>query len=347
MPSGPWDNVQLAPPPSAPSYAAPLLGPALGQMLGSLPQDFQQGQQYARLRAQQTALADPNSPLSQALAKAGIDRNSLYGQLAVLGGAETVAPLAQRLQQGQVYNSIMGGSGGGGDIYGAILGQESGNRDNVGDSSAGAIGPAQIMPATFNQYARKGEDIRDPATNRAVGKRIVDDYQQRYNGDPARIATAYYSGPGNVAPAGSPTPWIENKQPKGGPSVSQYVNQVIGRMPVGQQPASAQSVDQGGPSTTSDRSSSAFRSATRRNSPPASKAMLTRCARAPVHWPHRDSRQRPARRNWTERTKFLGRRRTSENGSPIAQPSNTASASRARRKPSALPLKLVASASPR
>ena len=228
--AAPWDNVQLAPPPSAPSYNAPNIGIQLGALLGNLPADFQAAQQAARQRQLQQMFADPNSPASQALARAGIDRSSLPGQLIAATGAEGAMPLAQRQISGQVYSQIMGGSGAGGDIYGAILGQESGNRDNVGDSSAGAIGPGQILPSTFNQYARPGEDIRNPDTNRAVSRRILDDYMNRYGGDASRAAVAYYSGPGNVAPPSSPTPWIENKQPKGGPSVAQYVAQVQSRM---------------------------------------------------------------------------------------------------------------------
>lgn len=112
----------------------------------------------------------------------------------------------------------------------AILGQESGNRDNVGTSVDNAHGPGQIIPATFRQYARPGENINDPAANRAVSARIVDDYAQKFGGDPARVAVAYFSGPGNVAPPGSPTPYKTDAKDGNGVSTSQYVQQVMGRM---------------------------------------------------------------------------------------------------------------------
>lgn len=122
-------------------------------------------------------------------------------------------------------------SAGLGAIRGAILGQESGNRDNVGVSVDGARGPGQIMPGTFAQYAKPGESIDNPDDNRAVNARILADYSQRYGGDPARIAVAYFSGPGNVAPPGSPTPFIKDKADGNGTLTSQYVASVLGRIP--------------------------------------------------------------------------------------------------------------------
>jgi hypothetical protein len=115
-------------------------------------------------------------------------------------------------------------------VQGAILGQESGNRDNAPMSVTGAAGPGQVEPATFAQYARPGERIDNPADNRAVSGRIIADYYQKYGGDNARIAVAYFSGPGNVAPPGSPTPWITDKKDPTGKSVSSYVSDVAGRL---------------------------------------------------------------------------------------------------------------------
>lgn len=112
----------------------------------------------------------------------------------------------------------------------AILGQESGNRSNIGNSTDGAVGPGQILPETFAAYAKPGERIDNPDDNRAVNARILADYSQRYNGDPARIAVAYFSGPGNVAPAGSPTPYLRDAKDGNGKSTSSYVSDVLGRL---------------------------------------------------------------------------------------------------------------------
>lgn len=114
-------------------------------------------------------------------------------------------------------------------VWRSIYQQESSSGRNTATSSTGAIGPGQIMPQTFREFARPGEDIHNPEHNVAVSQRIVDTYHRRYGGDPARVAVAYFSGPGNVAPEGSPTPWRRDTS-DGRVRVSQYVAQVTGRM---------------------------------------------------------------------------------------------------------------------
>lgn len=116
------------------------------------------------------------------------------------------------------------------DIWGAIHAQESGGAPTSATSVDGAIGGAQILPKTFAQYAKPGEKISNPADNLAVGQRIVADYSQKYGGDPARVAVAYFSGPGNVAPAGSPTPYIKDFKDGNGKSVLSYVQDVTSRI---------------------------------------------------------------------------------------------------------------------
>lgn len=136
-------------------------------------------------------------------------------------------------QPADVVRILTGGKsspGAGPDLKVAILGQESGDNDNIPNSVQGAVGPGQIEPGTFAQYAKPGESITNPADNRAVSGRILDDYSQRYSGDPARAAVAYFSGPGNVAPAGSSTPYLKDVADKNGKKTSDYVNDVMGRL---------------------------------------------------------------------------------------------------------------------
>lgn len=111
-------------------------------------------------------------------------------------------------------------------ISDAIFSQESGNKFADQVSTDGAIGGAQIMPATFAQYAKPGENINNPEDNKAVGQRIVEDYTKKYKGDAARVAVAYFSGPGNVAPEGSSTPWVKDTMDGNGKSVSSYVSDI-------------------------------------------------------------------------------------------------------------------------
>lgn len=115
-------------------------------------------------------------------------------------------------------------------LHSAIIQQESGGRANAGTSVTGAQGIGQIEPATFAQYAKLGEHINNPADNLAVSKRIIADYYQRFGGDPQRVAVAYFSGPGNVAPAGSPTPWVRNNADPTGKTVASYVADIGQRL---------------------------------------------------------------------------------------------------------------------
>jgi hypothetical protein len=117
--------------------------------------------------------------------------------------------------------------GGAGAVADAVKGQEASAPGSV--SPKGARGAWQIQPATFQQYAQPGESIDNPVDNEAVGRRIVNDYSQRYAGDPSRVAVAYFSGPNNVAPAGSPTPWVRDSS-DGRTSVSSYVSGVLARL---------------------------------------------------------------------------------------------------------------------
>jgi hypothetical protein len=115
-------------------------------------------------------------------------------------------------------------------VSAALYGQESGSGANTRTSVTGATGGMQIQPATFQQYAKPGEDINNKADNLAVGNRIVADYMQKYGGDPQRVAVAYFSGPGNVAPAGSPTPWLRDAADPTGKRTSSYVSDVMKRL---------------------------------------------------------------------------------------------------------------------
>lgn len=138
------------------------------------------------------------------------------------------APLERSRAEGAA-TAVMGARGTASDIYQAILMQESGGRDGQ-VSVDGARGRMQIMPGTWAQYARPGENIDNPADNEAVGRRIIDDLSARAGGDPARIAVGYFSGPGNIAPPGSPTPWKEDRRDGNGMTVSRYVAQVMNRL---------------------------------------------------------------------------------------------------------------------
>src|SRR5208337_784896 len=115
-------------------------------------------------------------------------------------------------------------------IHAAIIGQESGGNPNEATSINGARGTGQIMPGTFARYAKPGENIDNPADNLAVSRRIIADFSAKYQNDPERVAVAYFSGEGNVAPAGNPTPWRHDRADGNGKLVSSYVADIQKRL---------------------------------------------------------------------------------------------------------------------
>ncbi|WP_374414292.1 transglycosylase SLT domain-containing protein [Novosphingobium colocasiae] len=89
----------------------------------------------------------------------------------------------------------------------AIVGIEGGtNRDgSFRTSPAGAIGPAQVMPATGPEAARlaglpwdEGRFRSDHAYNEALGRAYYQDMLRQFDGDPVKAAAAYNAGPGSA-----------------------------------------------------------------------------------------------------------------------------------------------------
>jgi hypothetical protein len=126
-------------------------------------------------------------------------------------------------------------------LVSAFYGQETSSGANAKTSVDGAQGPMQIMAATGAPYLKPGENLQ--ANGLAVGTRILADYAKRYDNDPAKIAVAYFSGPGNVAASG-PTPWKQDKADGNGTTVSQYVKGILTKLgsaaPVAQPAAAPQ-----------------------------------------------------------------------------------------------------------
>ncbi|MBR8409833.1 hypothetical protein [Burkholderia cenocepacia] len=89
--------------------------------------------------------------------------------------------------------------------------------------------PFQVQKPTFDRFAQPGESWNNVSDRNAVAQRMLTKFNQDYGGDLGRIATAYFSGEGNVAPAGSATPYLKNVSDSNGKSVASYVNDIVRR----------------------------------------------------------------------------------------------------------------------
>ena len=122
-------------------------------------------------------------------------------------------------------------------IQKSVYDQESGSgtADTSKPNYAGAIGPMQIQPKTFDWVKQLGKipkdyDINNPEHNKAAGDALLGHYHDKYKGDPKKVYAAYYGGPSAVNKDGSiNTHWRDRKNPKA-PTVGQYIQQVLGRM---------------------------------------------------------------------------------------------------------------------
>jgi hypothetical protein len=92
------------------------------------------------------------------------------------------------------------------DLFLRLIQQESGFQPNV-TSSAGAYGPAQLMPGTA---ADLGVDPRDPMQNLEGGARYLRQQMDTF-GDPRLALAAYNAGPGAVQKYGGVPPYAETQ----------------------------------------------------------------------------------------------------------------------------------------
>jgi len=123
----------------------------------------------------------------------------------------------------------------------AIYGQESssGKADTTKVNSQSVTGPMQIQQATFEGLKKNGvipatADWNNPADNKAAGFAHIADLAKTYK-TPEQVAAVYYSGPAAVNADGTINRDRRNPKRPNDPTVGQYIDQVIGRVPTTQQ----------------------------------------------------------------------------------------------------------------
>lgn len=129
-------------------------------------------------------------------------------------------------------------------IKAGIFGQESlgGKLDTSKPNYAGAIGPMQIMPDTFEGLKKEGlipqnYDISNPQHNKIAGDTLIEKYYKQYKGDPDKVMAAYYGGPGAINADGTINKNWKDKLNPDAPTVGQYIDKVKQRVGLTAAPA--------------------------------------------------------------------------------------------------------------
>jgi Transglycosylase SLT domain len=113
-------------------------------------------------------------------------------------------------------------------VAASIYQQESSGGKNTKTSNAGAVGGMQMTPATFQRFAKPGEDINNPEHNARAAVRYIKHLDEKSGGDPSLIAAGYYSGEGGMEKARRGIAVRDPRNPDAPDSI-QYARDVIAR----------------------------------------------------------------------------------------------------------------------
>lgn len=122
------------------------------------------------------------------------------------------------------------------DVQSMVYGQESdfGKADTSKPNYAGAIGPGQILPKTWEGAKKQGlipadYDINNPKHNLEGSKALIADAYKRHEGDADKVLAEYYAGPRVIKNGEIQTDWKDLKNAKA-PTVGQYIEQAKGKL---------------------------------------------------------------------------------------------------------------------
>lgn len=171
-----------------------------------------------------------------------IDQNGNYDVVSLIAAQEGVRTGKYRLSPTDAPAKVAGapttaaGQPSLAAVQNAISGQEwVGDKDKAPTSKAGAIGPSQITPDTWDTYVAKGIvpknwKIDDPDNNMEAGKLIIADLYKKHNGNVDKIAAEYYGGAGAINKDGTIKVDVSPKAGVPGPNIGEYINQVKSRL---------------------------------------------------------------------------------------------------------------------
>jgi len=118
------------------------------------------------------------------------------------------------------------------DVQNMVFGQESsfGKADTSKPNYAGAVGPMQVIPSTFEGLKKKGlipkhYDINNPEHNKEAGNALIADAYDRHGGDVDKVLAEYYAGPKAILPNGTINTSIKDLKNPNAHSVGQYIEQ--------------------------------------------------------------------------------------------------------------------------
>jgi len=122
------------------------------------------------------------------------------------------------------------------EVQRMVYGQESrsGQDDTSKPNYAGAHGPMQILPSTFDGLKKQGlipkdYDINNPVHNKAAGDALIADAYKRYKGDADKVLAEYYAGGKAINGDKIHTEYRDLKNPNA-PTVGEYIQQGKGRI---------------------------------------------------------------------------------------------------------------------
>jgi len=143
-----YDNVELPGAPRPPNYAAPLVD---FSWIGKLPEQFQEGQQYAQKRAQQTAFQN-GLPKDE---NGNVDYNKVADTISRLGGTEAAQQMLPQLLRMQLANQSA---------------TDFQNADKIsGGFGAPSVGTGNPAPGNAPPPTQPSADAHMPQTNAGPG----------------------------------------------------------------------------------------------------------------------------------------------------------------------------------